>query len=177
MPTIPEIPFEPPLHWLRSVWAYRLARLGLAIVFVYAGGIKLVDPQAFAVVISGYGLLPAVLVGPASILLPVLEVLAGIGLILDVRGSLGAILGMTLMFLVVLAYGIWLGLDVDCGCYGPGDPEGVAFHGLRQAFVRDLMLLAMIAYAYWWRVAGAVLPGIRYRRGSSIFTEKLEQHR
>lgn len=156
--------FESPTSWLRSIWTYRLVRWVLGLVFVYAGLVKLVDPQSFGAVVGGYGLLPVGLVGPVSILLPGLEVLAGLGLVLDARGSLGAILGMTFIFLVVLSYGIWLGLDVDCGCYGPGDAQGAAFHGLRQALVRDLGMLIVIGYAYWWRRAVAALPGVRYRR-------------
>jgi uncharacterized membrane protein YphA (DoxX/SURF4 family) len=127
-------------------------RLILAAVFIYAGVTKLADPAAFAVVIAGYGLMPKVLAPLAALGLPALEVLAGIGLVFDVRGSLLAIGGMTVLFLTVLAYGMILGLDVDCGCYGQGDPEAEAYSGLREAFVRDVFLLLGVAYAYVWRV-------------------------
>lgn len=164
-------------RWLRSAWTCRLARWGLGLIFVYAGAVKLIDPRAFAEVVGAYGLLPAGLVTPVAVLLPAAEVLAGIGLVLDKRGSLAAIGAMTVMFIVVLAYGIGLGLDVDCGCYGPGDPEGEAFHGLREALVRDLGMLSVVAYVYWWRRTNAALPGIRVRRGGSSPLVKLEQHR
>ena len=44
-------------------------------------------------------------------------------------------------------------LDIDCGCFGPNDPEAVAFHDLRGAFYRDLLLMLLIAYLYLWRFA------------------------
>jgi uncharacterized membrane protein YphA (DoxX/SURF4 family) len=159
-----------PLIW--SSWPYLAVRLVLAAVFVYAGFTKLADPEAFATVIGGYGLLPRPLVPWTALALPALEVLAGLGLAFDVRGSLAAVGGMCLLFLAVLGYGMALGLDVDCGCYGPGDPEGQAYGGLRKAFVRDLFLMAGVAYAYVWRAKRK--PGLRrlFRAGFQSNTNR-----
>jgi hypothetical protein len=44
-----------------------------------------------------------------------------------------------------------LGLDIDCGCFGPEDPESRAYGGLRTALYRDLAMAAGVAYLYWWR--------------------------
>jgi len=54
-------------------------------------------------------------------------------------------------FIGVLSYGIAIGLDIDCGCFGPGDPEGEAFHSLRSALMRDCFMLAGAAFLYGWR--------------------------
>ncbi len=140
-----------PLPVLDSRLSYGLARCLLALVFLYAGGVKLPDPYAFSQVIGGYGLLPPALLMPTAVGLPLLEVLAAMALLVDVRGSLGLLTGLTLLFMAVLAYGIHLGLDIDCGCYGPEDPEAEAYHGLEQALLRDAGLLAVCAYCYWWR--------------------------
>jgi uncharacterized membrane protein YphA (DoxX/SURF4 family) len=134
---------------------YKLVRWVLGSLFIYAGSTKLFDPQSFAVLIEAYGILPEVLLMPAAIFLSCLEVVGGIGMLFDIRGSLAVITGMLLMFMAILGYGVWIGLDVDCGCFGPGDPEAEAFHGLRQSFYRDLAMLAGIVYLYMWR---------RYRR-------------
>ena len=64
-------------------------------------------------------LLPFVAVG-----LPLIEVLAGLGLLFDIRGSLTTISGLLAMFVFVLWYGILKDLDVDCGCFGPEDLAG-----------------------------------------------------
>ncbi len=88
---------------------------------------------------------------PIAIGLPILEILAAIGLLFDVRGSLAVVAGLLVLFLAILGYGVWLGLDIDCGCFGPGDPEGEAYKGLRPALYRDLVMLTGVAYLYVWR--------------------------
>lgn len=134
-----------------SVWNYRLARLLLGGLFIWSGFSKLLEPSAFAVVIDGYGLIPNILAFPAAVGLSLLELVAGLGLIIDARGSLTIITGLLVLFVAVLGYGIWLGLDVDCGCYGPGDPEGEAYHDLRSALIRDLLWICCAMYLYYWR--------------------------
>jgi uncharacterized membrane protein YphA (DoxX/SURF4 family) len=134
-----------------SLWSYRFVRLILGVLFIWAAVLKLMDLEAFATTIGAFGLLPKPLLGWAALFLPLLELAAAIGLILDVRGSLAAITGLLIMFSLVLAYGLWLGLDIDCGCYGPGDPEAGALSGLRSSLQRDLAMLAGVIYLYWWR--------------------------
>ena len=52
------------------------------------------------------------------------------------------------VFICVLSYGIWLGLDIDCGCFGSNEPESSAFSGLREALLRDLLLLLPLLFLY-----------------------------
>jgi len=47
---------------------------------------------------------------------------------------------------------------VDCGCFGPEDPEAEAFHGLRPALYRDLAMLAAVVFLYAWRRYRHVKP-------------------
>ena len=142
----------------RGIWIYRGLRWTLGIIFLYSGMTKLLVPEQFAVLIEAYGLVPDPLLMPVALLLPALEVLAGAGLMVDLRGSLGVIAGLLLLFVAILGYGIFLGLDVDCGCFGPEDPEAEAFHGLRPAIVRDLIMLAAIGGLYVWRRLGRIRP-------------------
>lgn len=122
----------------------------LAGIFVYSGSVKLVDPSRFAEIIAGFGLLPDALVYPIAVLLPVVELIAGIGLIFALRGSLQAITVMLVVFIAVLLYGIHLGLDIDCGCFGPEDPEQ-AYKGLKAALARDAVMMAAVLFIYWSR--------------------------
>ncbi|MCG6909416.1 MAG: DoxX family membrane protein [Deltaproteobacteria bacterium] len=152
------------LHWI-----YKLLRWALGALFIYAGGTKLLEPQVFSVLIGAYGILPEVLLAPAAILLPILEVAAGLGILFDIRGSLAAIAGLLMVFMTVLGYGIWMGLDVDCGCFGTEDPEAKAFHGLREALFRDIAMMAGVICIYAWRRFQAIEPqkimaGNRYTR-------------
>jgi len=132
--------------------SYILCRWVLGILFIYAGATKLLDPLIFAILIEAYGIVPEVLLMPVAIVLPLLEIIAGIGLLMDIRGSLALIAGLLLLFLVILAYAIGMGLDVDCGCFGPEDPEAEAFHGLRLAFFRDLVMMVGVFFMYGWRL-------------------------
>ncbi len=139
-------------------WIYRFIRWIIGTVFIYSGAAKLIEPQHFAVLIDAYGLVPDALLMPVAVILPALEVFAGAGLLVDVRGSLGAVTALLLLFVLILSYGIHMGLDVDCGCFGPDDPEAEAFHGLKLALYRDLVMLAAIGLLYVWRHVGHIRP-------------------
>ena len=139
-------------------WLYRLCRWALGTIFIYAGGTKLLEPEIFAVLIDAYGIIPEGLLIPLAIWLPLLEVIAGMGLLFDIRGSLALITGLLVFFMVVLGYGMWMGLDVDCGCFGPEDPEAEAFHGLRLSLFRDLAMMAGVIFIYGWRRYRAIRP-------------------
>jgi len=88
---------------------------------------------------------------PIAIALPVLEIIVAIGLIFDMRGSLAVITGLLALFILILGYGIWLGLDIDCGCFGFEDPESRAYNGLRSSLYRDLAMMTVIFFLYFWR--------------------------
>jgi uncharacterized membrane protein YphA (DoxX/SURF4 family) len=152
---------------LMTSWAYRLSRWILGIVFLYSGGAKLIDPQSFAVIIEAFGLVPEILIDPVALGLPFLEILVAFGLILDIRGSLAVTTVLMALFIAILGYAIHMGLDIDCGCFGPDDPEAEAFHGLRLALCRDGVLMMGIIYLYIWRWKNSVKP-IEVRRAFNI---------
>ena len=135
-----------------------LCRWVLGTVFIYAGTTKLIEPQIFATLIDAYGIVPEIMLMPVAVLLPLFEVIAGIGILFDIRGSLTAISGLLVLFLLILGYGMAMGLDVDCGCFSPGDPEAKAFHGLRQAFYRDLFMMVQVVFAFGWRKWNNIQP-------------------
>ena len=141
-----------------SDWIYRIVRVVYVVLFLYAGINKLLEPRSFAIVIDAFGLVPDPLIMPIAVGLPILEIVATAGLVFDVRGSLGLVSGLLVFFMAVVSYGIWMGLDIDCGCFGPGDLEGEAYSGLRPALYRNLILTVGIAYLYTWRFIRAVKP-------------------
>jgi uncharacterized membrane protein YphA (DoxX/SURF4 family) len=130
-------------------WLYHFLRLGLACIFIYAGFIKLLDPRAFAHAIAQYDLIPDGLLPLVAVGLPALELLAGLGLIGEVRGSLTIIAILLLIFLVVLGYAVWQNLDIDCGCFTVEDLAGQ--EGLKMAFRRDLIMIGATLFLYWRR--------------------------
>jgi len=134
------------------VWAEQLIRLILGLLFIVAGIVKLRDPKAFTVVIDAFGLVSGSVSESLAIVLPILEILAGLGLIFDFPMSLHTVTGLLIIFIAILLYGIHLGLDIDCGCYGPDDVESRAFGGLRLALYRDLAMAAGVLFLYARRV-------------------------
>lgn len=126
-----------------------MLRLFIGILFIWAGGVKLSEPRIFARNLSQFGLVPDFLLVPTAIGLPLIEVLAGIGLILDVGLSLWIISGLLLAFLMVLGYGMVNNLDVDCGCFSAS--ELAAKGALETAFYRDVALLLAVFYLFYWR--------------------------
>ena len=96
-----------------NLGSYHLLRVILGSVFIYSGAVKLADVKGFARMISQYDLVPDQFLAPAAIGLPVIELLAGVGLIFEIAGALTAIFGMLLMFIAVLWYGILKDLDIE----------------------------------------------------------------
>lgn len=139
-------------------YVYLLIRIGLGLVFIFSGVAKLMAPQSFSVIIEAYGLIPEITVFPVAVIIAMIEALAGIGLLIDVRGSLEIITALIIFFMLVLAYGLWLGLDVDCGCFGAEEPEAEAFHDLRPALYRDLVMLVGIIFLFFWRHRQKIIP-------------------
>lgn len=130
---------------------YLVTRLGIGFIFIYAGMVKLIDPEAFARTISQYGLVPDFLLAPVAIGLPAIELLAGIGLIFNIRGSLGVIFSLLIMFIFILWYGIFREFNIDCGCFTSDEIGGI--NSLKQAFYRDLAMIAGVFYLFLYKRA------------------------
>ncbi|MGE4297750.1 MAG: MauE/DoxX family redox-associated membrane protein [Desulfovibrionaceae bacterium] len=142
---------------LASSWLYRCTRYALAAVFLAAGTLKAAAPESMASVIAGFGIAPAPAIPALSLLLPLLEIIAAVGLAWDVEGALAVLTALLATYLGVVWYGIITELGIDCGCFGPGVP---GLDSLRAAFLRNVALLGAAGYLYWVRY---VRPDIRLR--------------
>ena len=119
-----------------------LLRLALGGVFIYAGALKIVDAQGFALAVHHFRLTPWAVSVAVAIYLPWLEVLAGSALIFR-RLPLGAalaLLAMTSVFLAALVSAWARGLDISCGCFGK-EVHNIQTH-FPQLILRDTALLA-----------------------------------
>lgn len=126
-----------------------IIRLVIGSVFIYAGFIKLIDPKAFAKVISQYDIVPDILLPVVAIGLPAVELLAGLGLVLNIRGSLAVIFNLLIVFIMVLGYGIFNNMDIDCGCFS--SEEVNARNSLKQALFRDIFMIVAACYLYVYK--------------------------
>jgi len=123
-----------------------LARLYLAAIFLFACWHKIVDPRAFAVDVATYQILPLALVNPVAIVLPWVELVAGLMLLLGVRVRAGALLVAAMMsvFLVALGSALSRGLQMSCGCFAS---QGAAADPISaKTVLRDLGWLALALY-------------------------------
>lgn len=119
-------------------------------LFFYAGILKLLDVKTFAKTISLYNLVPEQFLPIVAISLPIIEIVAGMGLIFNLKFCLSLITGLLIMFIVVLWYGILNNLEIDCGCFSQN--ELASHDSLRQALYRDLVMLAGCTYIYIHRI-------------------------
>lgn len=134
---------------IKSKYTYYFTRNILGFIFLYAGIIKILDPKSFAKIISHYDLVPEGLLKPVAIGLPLIEILAGIGLILNIRGSLTVIFSLLVMFMIILYYGILRDLNIDCGCFTTEEIKGI--NTLRSAFYRDIFMMIGVFYLYIYK--------------------------
>lgn len=103
-------------------WIGLLARLILGGVLLVAGYLKAFSPDKSMMAVRAYELLPIWLANVLGIILPWLEIGAGLLLILGVAIRYAAIFGSALMVLFIIAIAqAWArGLSIDCGCFGGG---------------------------------------------------------
>ena len=120
----------------------------LGLVFLFGGIPKLFELSAFAENIGAYGIVPDGLLPPAALGIAVLEVIVGCGLLVKWRMAQHLSAAMLIAFIGVLSYGIWLGLDIDCGCFAGVENEHGTFSSLKEALVRDLFLLLPLSFLY-----------------------------
>jgi len=132
----------------------RLAEALVGVVLGAAGLLKIWDPPAFALAVGRLRLLPDVLLGPAAILMPWLELAAAAALFL--RGpwrAAGRALAAGLLVAFTAVLGVAWGRDggaSSCGCFGV---EGGAWARVDVGFVRNLLLLVLLSLALRGRKA------------------------
>lgn len=141
-------------------WSETLLRWLVGGIFVVAGALKVPDPGAFLQAIDGYRLLPFWPAAVFAVCLPWLEIACGAALVFKrfYSGALVLLAGLTGVFIAALLSAWVRGLDIECGCFGTGDPLGRV--GL--ALGRDVALLAALGWL-WYRGLG------RVPRGSKAF--------
>ena len=126
-------------------------RVALGAVFVYAAWTKLRQPwELFAMSIDAYKVLPDWAVLVVARTLPWAEMLIGLALMAGrwLRISSAAASLLLLMFFVLMVRAYIKGMQIDCGCFGPGDAISVL------TLARDGSLLAGYLFLTWMSFLG-----------------------
>lgn len=115
-------------------------RLVIGLMFVYAGIVKTENSLDFATSISSFRLVPPILVGEISIVLPALECILGalLALGLCLRPVLLLMTVVNAAFLTALLLAAIRKLPADCGCFGSATGE----YSLALSISRDCLILA-----------------------------------
>ena len=95
-------------------------RLIVGAVLILASLGKLTDPRTFADALAAYVLLPAAAVAPVAVVLPWIELTAGLALLAGIparsAGLVAAVLAVG--YVVATASALARGLSISCGCFG-----------------------------------------------------------
>jgi len=120
-----------------------LLRWLVAVIFIFAGITKILNPEIFARAIDNYRILPYFLVTLLAIVLPWLEIFCGMFLIIGKwqRGAALTLLILTFMFLIAIGSSIIRGLDISCGCFS-NSIEGTKIGYTR--LIEDMVLFCAI---------------------------------
>ncbi len=117
-----------------------LARLVLGGIFIYASLDKIAHPLEFAGIVGNYGILPDFLVTLPALVLPWLELIAGLCLVAGMwRRSAALLLSLLLLFFILaLGFNALRGVSLSCGCFSTSaaDTENVLV-----LIFRDLLIL------------------------------------
>ncbi len=135
------------MKFLQHCWFLFVLRIIVGGVFLYAGILKMGNPQAFADSIASFRMLPAEGIGVLALALPPFEIFAGLLLITgwQLRSAAFSVAALCAVFALALVQALVRRLQVDCGCFGSGEPS--AFK-TGMSLGRDLLLLTGSQWLY-----------------------------
>jgi uncharacterized membrane protein YphA (DoxX/SURF4 family) len=128
---------------LENSWIELAARWVLGLTFIYASYHKIFVPADFAKIVYGYDLFPHDAINLIAIILPFIELIAGLALILGVypRSAAFIINGMLAAFILVLAINLIRGHEFNCGCFSAEGEESL--YSTEMTLVRDIVYLIL----------------------------------
>ena len=130
-------------NFLENTWIELAARWIIGITFIYASYHKIFAPADFAKIVYGYDLFPYDSINLIAIILPFIELIAGLALILGIypRSAMLIINGMLAAFIIVLSINLIRGHEFDCGCFSA--KEAGFFSSAESTLVRDIIYLLL----------------------------------
>jgi len=138
---------DPVIRGKWSAGGFICLRLLVGGLFIYSGILKVSAPLPFADSIVGFQIVPPFLVSGIAIGLPPLEIFLGAMLVSgwQARAASFGVLILSVLFFLILLQALARGLQVDCGCFGSGEPSVLK---MWMAAGRDALLIAASVCLY-----------------------------
>jgi len=129
-------------------WIALPVRLYLGGVFLFACYHKIMDPYHFAIDVATYQFLPLYLINIMAIVMPWVELAAGLMLVLGIRTRAAGLMCsvMMIMFIIALMWALHLELDMSCGCFASSGTETDPIS--LKTIGRDSVWLVMSLYIF-----------------------------
>jgi putative oxidoreductase len=141
-------------RYLTHPWLTIRVQLALGAIFVIAAIPKIAYPPSFAHMIYNYRLVPASLINFSALVMPWVELLAGLALILGVwKAAARNVIGILLaIFIIAISINLVRDNAIDCGCFNVADrgkTHEQRIFDMKVDVARDLGMLLMVAQLWW----------------------------
>ncbi len=124
----------------------------LGLIFVWAGTVKILNPEDFLVSLYGFEVaLPEFVLRLTTVVLPWVELLCGLAVLFGIWIESVLLLLSSLLVVFILATGqAWArGLEISCGCFGTSLEETTFLGSVSFAFFRAIVLLIVALYLWF----------------------------
>jgi putative oxidoreductase len=139
---------------LTHPWLTIRVQIVLGAIFIIAALPKIADPPSFAHMIYNYRLVPSSLINISALVMPWVELLAGLALILGVwKAAARTIVGIMLaVFIVAISINLFRDNAIDCGCFNVADrgkTHEQRIFDMKVDVFRDLGMLLMVGLLWY----------------------------
>jgi putative oxidoreductase len=139
---------------LAHPWLTIRVQIALGAIFIIAALPKIADPPSFAHMIYNYRLVPSPLINISALVMPWVELLAGLALILGVwKAAARTVVAIMLaVFIVAISINLFRDNAIDCGCFNVADrgkTHEQRIFDMKVDVFRDLGML-LLAGQLWY---------------------------
>jgi putative oxidoreductase len=139
---------------LAHPWLTIRVQIALGAIFIIAALPKIADPPSFAHMIYNYRLVPSPLINISALVMPWVELLAGLALILGAwKAAARTVVAIMLaVFIVAISINLFRDNAIDCGCFNVADrgkTHEQRIFDMKVDVFRDLGMLLMVGQLWY----------------------------